>query len=90
MVLIECIKHDLDLVCEKLFISVFHDCNLLKSVNNVPFIEFNLYGLGGTLACHPWCTPSTAGAFQERQIWIQINVKIQIFQKYNYVTPFER
>eukprot|EP00063_Salmo_salar_P071489 XP_014046324.1 PREDICTED: E3 ubiquitin/ISG15 ligase TRIM25-like [Salmo salar] len=28
----------------------------------------NLYGLGGTLACHPWCTPSTAGAFQERQI----------------------
>ena len=43
MELTECIKHDLDLVCEKLFFSVFHDCNLLKSVNNVPFIELKQY-----------------------------------------------
>ena len=43
MVLTDWLKHDLDLVFEKLFISLFHDCNLLKSVNNVPFIEFKQY-----------------------------------------------
>ena len=32
-----------DVVFEKLFISVLHDCNLLKSVNNVPFIELKQY-----------------------------------------------
>ena len=62
------------------------------SARKVPLLKkaHILYGLGGTQASPPWCTPSTAGAFQERQIWIQINVKIQIFQKYNYFTPFER
>ena len=38
MLLTECIKHDLDLVYGKVFISVFHGCNLLKIVHSVPIL----------------------------------------------------